>query len=251
MNNARQRKMDREKEYRKNAYNQNNPLMFGFVTLKDLVKLILGVYIGCNFLYLTFNYCPPIESIYQKDYPYKLKDSNFLFAWWGKTLITAWHSSRYILKRVLNYFQVNKPWKQSFMIFLIGPFLSFISLIASFVVGFFTTLYGSFNYGSEDCQQTVVGLILTIIYLFTGILFSFAALVGLIQMFFLLYLILITPITKPKGQANVFNKFYEHKKLISLFFAILVTHNGFKYLNTKIGISMVVALVMSVILFVC
>ena len=247
MNVAKERQLKREEKYKDTAYNQNNPLLFGINTGKDLVKLLLWVLVGANFFYLTFNYCNPIESIYQKDWPYNLKDSNVLFAWFGRTLITSWHSSRYIFKSFLDYVRTYKKWKQNALVFL-SPIIVLLSIFVVPVLGFLTTFYGSYRYGSDTCNHGIVGIIISVILFFTGILFMFCSTVGVIQLVYFMIAVLIIPLTKDKGLANVSNVFYENKGKISFIFSLLIIMNAFKYLNSKIGSGMVIAFVITLIL---
>jgi len=246
MNTARRRKLERDKEYRKKAYNQNDPLRFGINTMMDLVKIIVWVLIGANILYLTFNYCNPSDIIYDKSWPYNMKNSNYLFAWFARTLITSWHSSRNIFKSILDYMRVTKPWKQNALVFL-GPVVAILSVVLAPIIGFFTTFYGAYRYGSDSCNHGIIGIIISVILFFTGLLFIFSSIVGVLQLFYLLVVLLIIPLTTDKGLANVSNVFYENKGKISLIFAIFTILNAFKYLNQKIGVGMVVALVLTTI----
>jgi hypothetical protein len=246
MNAARRRKLERDKEYRKKAYNQNDPLWFGIITMIDLVKIIVWVLLGANILYLTFNYCNPSDIIYDKSWPYNMKNSNYLFAWFARTLITSWHSSRNIFKSILNYMRVTKEWKQTALVFL-GPFVAILSVVLAPIIGFFTTFYGAYRYGSDSCNHGMIGIIISVILFFTGLLFVFSSIVGVIQLFYLLVVLLIIPLTSDKGLANVSNVFYENKGKISLIFAIFTILNAFKYLNQKIGVGMVVALVLTTV----
>lgn len=246
MNSARRRKLERDEKYRKKAYNQNDPLQFGIYTLMYLVKIIIWVLVGANILYLTFNYCNPSEIIYDKKWPYNMKNSNYLFAWFARTLITSWHSSRNIFKSILDYMRVTKEWKQTALVFL-GPVVAILSVVLAPIIGFFTTFYGAYRYGSDSCNHGIIGIIISVILFFTGLLFVFSSIVGVLQLFYLLVVLLIIPLTTDKGLANVSNVFYENKGKISLLFAIFTILNAFKYLNQKIGIGMIVALILTTI----
>ena len=247
MNVAKERQMKRQEEYKNTASNQNDPLLFGIQTAKDLVKLLLWVLVGANFFYLTFNYCNPVESIYQKEWPYNLKDSNMVFAWFGKTLITSWHSSRYIFKAILDYTRTYKKWQQTAIVFL-SPIIVLAGIFAVPILGFLTTFYGAYRYGSDSCNQDMYGIIISIILFFTGILFMFCSTVGMIQAAYFFIAVLIIPLTKDKGLANVSNMFYENKGKISFIFSLFVIMNAYKYLNSKIAIGMIIAFIISVIL---
>ena len=242
MDEARKRRLE-EKEKRKNeSMNQNDPLSFGLATFMDLVKLLLWVIIGANFVFTTEDYCLPLETIYDQSWPYRWKKSNFLFAWWGKTLITAWHSSRGVLNNILTFFKQNakKDWHKKALTFT-APMLILLSFIAIPILGFFTTMYGAFRMGSEDCQQSVVGIIVTILYIFMGILFIAGTTVGIIQLVYFLILITIIPLTKEKGLEHLTTTFAKSMGLISFIFGVLIIFNAFKYLNYKIGVGMIVA----------
>lgn len=246
MENAQRKRIQRLKEKNKNATNQNNPMSFGIATFKDLVKLIIWVLIGANFVFITGNYCLPSESLYDQSWPYSMKKSNFLFSWWGKTLITAWHSSRGILKSVLDYLNVKKEWQKTGLVFS-SPILVIMSLFVIPVIGFFTTMYGAFRKGSEDCQHSWLGIFITIAYIFMGILFMLGSVVGILQLIYFLILVTIIPFTQESGLENVVNTFSQHKGKISFIFGVLIIINAFKFLNYKIGIGMIAALVISLL----
>lgn len=247
MNEARRRKLERDEKFKKNSVNQNDPLQFGIKTMMDLVKIIVWVVVGANILYLTFNYCNPNEIIYNKSWPYNMKDSNYLFAWFSITLITSWHSSRYIFKSILDYMRVTKEWKQTALVFFIGPIIAILSVFLAPIIGFFTTLYGAYRYGSDSCNHGMIGIIISVILFFTGLLFLFSSIIGFIQLFYLLVVLLVIPLTTDKGLANVSNILYNHKGKISLIFAIFTTFNAFKYLNQKIAGGMIIALLLTTI----
>ena len=242
MDEARKKKRELEEKRKNESMNQNNPLAFGLATIKDLVKLLLWVLIGANFVFTMDDYCLPYETIYDQSWPYRWKKSNFLFAWWGKTLITAWHSSRGVLNNILTSLRQNvkKDWHKKALTFT-SPILLLLSFIAIPILGFFTTMYGAFRMGSEDCQQSGVGIIVTILYIFMGILFIAGITVGFIQLAYFLILIAIIPLTKEKGLENLTTTFAKSIGLISFIFGVLIIFNAFKYLNYKIGIGMIVA----------
>jgi len=242
MDKARKRKRELEEKRNAGKMNQNNPLAFGIATVKDLVKLLLWVLIGANFVFTMGDYCLPQETLYDQSWPYRWKKSNFLFSWWGKTLITAWHSSRGVLNNILSFFDQNakKDWHKKALTFT-SPILVLLSFIAIPILGFFTTMYGAFRKGSEDCQQTAIGIVISIVYIFMGILFMTGMGVGMIQLAYFLILIAIIPLTKEKGLENLITTFSKSKGLISFIFGVLIIGNAFKYLNYKIGIGMIAA----------
>tara|TARA_Y100000389_G_C17470424_1_gene529977 strand:- start:1412 stop:2194 length:783 start_codon:yes stop_codon:yes gene_type:complete len=228
---------------------KNNVGLFVRNVIVSLIYLLLWIIIGSNVIYIVKKYdinsipvnpklAPYIRDDTKFTFPYNMVGSYEIPSWFSKTMITAWSSSRYLLKSTLEYSEsVNNG-----ILLLLGPIVFTLALFVVPFVGFGSTIYGSLKLGEESYDQNSVGIIITIVAALFLILGLIASGVGVIQLFMIICLILIVPFMVKEGRDNIKEVAKSYKNYISFIFGLLIISNAFQYLNTSVGVGMLITL---------
>ena len=233
--------------------NVNNPVGFIYAAIKNIIKVTIWVTVGANILFLAQNYQSVDPSIYRKDIPYSLYKSNFLAAWFGKTMISTWSIYRSLIEKMIfnpigeavddDASDIRKG-----LVIVITPIFVFLSIFIIPFIGFVTTIYGAFRKGSEDCQQTWVGIIVGLIMLIFGFLFTIAGVVGFLQLVYFLSLTIIYPLLQEGGRNFLFKTLSYYKNLVAMIYGFTLVYLSVKYLNKFIAVGMFLTLILTSIM---
>ena len=250
MNVRKQDKADNAKRVKESKGNVNDIAGFIYAAIKNIIKVAIWVTIGTNILFLAHNYQPVDPSIYRKDIPYSLYKSNFLAAWFGKTMITTWSTYRSLTQKMIfnpigDAVDDDASDIKKTLVILLSPIIVIIGIFAVSFVGFVTTIYGAFRKGDEECQQTWVGIIVGLIMLIFGILFMIAGYVGTFQSIYFISLTIIYPLLQEGGRNFLFKTLSNYKNIVALFYGLTLVYLSVKYLNKFIAIGMFITLVLT------
>jgi hypothetical protein len=248
-----QDKADNAKRVKETKGNVNDILGFIYAAIKNIVKVAIWVTIGTNILFLAHNYEPVDPSIYRKDIPYSLYKSNFLAAWFGKTMITTWSTYRSLTQKMIfnpigDAVDDDASDIKKTLVILLSPILVIIGIFVVSFVGFVTTIYGAFRKGDEECQQTWGGIIVGLIMLIFGILFMIAGYVGTFQSIYFFSLTIIYPLLQESGRHFLFKTLSNYKNLVAMFYGLTLVYLSVKYLNKFVASGMLLSLVITSIM---
>lgn len=243
-----QDKADSLRQIKETKGNVNDPVGFIFAAIKNIIKVTIWVTVGANILFLAHNYEPVDPSIYRKDIPYSLYKSNFLAAWFGKTMISTWSTYRSLTQKMIfnpikNAVDEDASDIRKGAVIVLSPIFVFLSIFIIPVIGFVTTIYGAFRKGSEDCQQTWGGIIVGLIMLIFGILFIIATNIGLLQLIYFISLTLIYPLLQEGGRHFLFKTLSKFKNLVAMLYGFSLLLLSIKYLNKFVASGMFITLV--------
>lgn len=245
-----QDKADSIQRIKETKGNVNDILGFIYAAIKNIIKVAIWVTIGTNILFLAHNYEPINPLVYRKDIPYSLYKSNFLAAWFGKTMISTWSTYRSLTQKMIfnpigDAVDDDSGDIKKSAVILLSPFIVLLGIFLVPFIGFVTTIYGAFRKGSEDCQQTWGGIIVGLIMLIFGFLFMIAGNIGLLQLIYFLSLTVIYPLLQESGRHFLFKTLSNYKNLVAMFYGLTLVYLSVKYLNKFVASGMLLSLVIT------
>lgn len=248
-----QDKADSIQRIKETKGNVNDILGFIYAAIKNIIKVAIWVTIGTNILFLAHNYEPINPLVYRKDIPYSLYKSNFLAAWFGKTMISTWSTYRSLTQKMIfnpigDAVDDDSGDIKKSAVILLSPFIVLLGIFLVPFIGFVTTIYGAFRKGSEDCQQTWGGIIVGLIMLIFGFLFMIAGNIGLLQLIYFLSLTVIYPLLQESGRHFLFKTLSNYKNLVAMFYGLTLVYLSVKYLNKFVASGMLLSLVITSIM---
>ena len=248
-----QDKADSIQRIKETKGNVNDILGFIYAAIKNIIKVAIWVTIGTNILFLAHNYEPINPLVYRKDIPYSLYKSNFLAAWFGKTMISTWSTYRSLTQKMIfnpigDAVDDDSGDIKKSAVILLSPFIVLLGIFLVPFIGFVTTIYGAFRKGSEDCQQSWGGIIVGLIMLIFGFLFMIAGNIGLLQLIYFLSLTVIYPLLQESGRHFLFKTLSNYKNLVAMFYGLTLVYLSVKYLNKFVASGMLLSLVITSIM---